>query len=199
MADASGNRAALFEFVRYSARLREVSRHNEAVPGRRESVAEHSWHLALVCWVLHGEFEREFGTALDLTRMIKMCLMHDLVEIEVGDISAWHGDDRVKRAAEDAAARRIFGTLPEELGGEFLRLWHEYESATTLEARLVRGVDRLNPALLRHLTGQGWSDVDAAAADLDALQLPRVGVSATLTELYHSIRRDAIAAGLLRE
>jgi putative hydrolase of HD superfamily len=59
------------------------------------------------------------------------------------------------------------------LAGEFLDLWREHQAAATLEARLVRGVDRLNPALLRYLTGQGWSDVDATAADLDAPQLPR--------------------------
>jgi putative hydrolases of HD superfamily len=193
-------RAALFEFIRFSARLREISRHNEAVPGRRESVAEHSWHLALVCWVLQAEFEREFGTSVDLGRMIKMCLMHDLVEIDTDDVSAWQAERYAGRAAaEDAAARRIFATLPGELAAEFLGLWEEYEAGATLEARLVRGVDRLNPALMRQLTGQGWSDVDASAADLDALQLPRVGVSATLTELYRSIRRDAVAAGLLAD
>lgn len=72
----------VFDFISFSARLREVERNNNATPERKESVAEHSWHLALITWVLHREFERELGHTLDLEKMLKMCLMHDLVEIE---------------------------------------------------------------------------------------------------------------------
>lgn len=186
----------LREFVFFSARLREVRRHNHGAPGRAESVAEHSWHLAMVCWVLHGEFEAEFGRALSLERMLKLCLLHDLVEIDAGDPSAWD-DAPGKAAREDDVARHRFGALPAPLDGEFLALWHEYEWADTLESRIVRGVDRLNPALMRYLTGQGWHDVGADAAALDALQLPRVQVSRTLTELYTDIRARAITDGLL--
>ncbi|MFG3252303.1 HD family hydrolase [Streptomyces sp. NPDC048172] len=188
----------LFGFVAYSARLREVTRHNNATAGRKESVAEHSWHLAMVTWTLHAEFERETGHPLDLERMLKLCLMHDLVEIDAGDPSAWgQADDGGKAAAEDAVARRRFGALPEPLAGEFLALWREYEDARTPEALLVRGVDRLNPALMRALTGQGWADVGADAAALDALQLPRVGVSDTLRALYEEVRDAAVRQGLL--
>ncbi|MFH8337568.1 HD domain-containing protein [Streptomyces sp. AM6-12] len=187
----------LFEVIAHTARLREVERHNHATPERRESVAEHSWHLALVCWLLHAEFEREAGRPLDLARMIKMCLMHDLVEIDTGDPSAWSGGDRGEKARrEEAVALRRFGALPGDLAGEFLELWHEYERGDTAEARLVRGVDRLNPALMRLLTGQGWHGVPAGAEELDRLQLPRVEVSGTLTALYRHIREQAQERGL---
>ncbi|MBO8189746.1 HD domain-containing protein [Streptomyces spirodelae] len=205
---------ALFDFISYTARLREVERHNHATPTRPESVAEHSWHLAMVCWVLHAEFERESGLRLDLGRMLKLCLMHDVVEIDAGDPSAWQtaGADaataktraktraaaRAKARAEDAVARERFGALPEPLGPELLALWREYEEGATPEARLVRGVDRLNPALMRLLTGQGWSDVDADTAALDRLQLPRVSASPTLTALYEEVKQAAVARGLLR-
>ncbi|MGW8376768.1 HD domain-containing protein [Streptomyces sp. ODS28] len=193
-----GLRSDLFAFVRFTARLREVERHNDAVPGRRESVAEHSWHLAMVSWILHGEFEREAGRSLDLTRMLKMCLMHDLVEIDTGDPSAWGEQSGADKAhVEDAAARSRFAALPNGLGPELMALWREYEEGSTLEACLVRGVDRLNPALLRRLTGQGWDDVGADAQALDRLQLPRVEVSETLTALYREIRDEAVAEGLL--
>lgn len=187
------------DFIFFTARLREVERHNNATPTRKESVAEHSWHLALVSWILHREFERELGHALNLEKMFKMCLMHDLVEIDAGDPSAWgsqlNGVDKA-RIEEDVAQQR-FSPLPDGLGAEFLALWHEYEEGTTPEARIVRGVDRLNPALMRFLTGQGWQDVNADADALDRLQLPRVQASETLTTLYQEVRDAAVAQGLL--
>ncbi|MER6306278.1 HD domain-containing protein [Streptomyces sp. NPDC001657] len=192
----------LFDFIGFSARLREVERHNHATPERKESVAEHSWHLALVCWVLHREFEREYGHTLDLEKMLKMCLMHDLVEIEAGDPSAWrtqhsaqHREDKAR--IEEEVAQRRYGALPGELGAEFLALWREHEAGVTPEARLVRGVDRLNPALMRYLTGQGWHDVGADTGALDRLQLPRLEVSQTLIALYEEVRDAAVAKGLL--
>lgn len=193
---------AVFDFISFSARLREVERSNNATPERKESVAEHSWHLALITWVLHREFERELGRVLDLEKMLKMCLMHDLVEIEAGDPSAWstqHSPQlrHTKALIEEDVARRRFSALPGELSSEFLDLWHEHEAGTTPEARIVRAVDRLNPALMRYLTGQGWRDVGADAEALDHLQLPRLEVSETLTAMYRMVRDDAVARGLL--
>ncbi|WP_184349288.1 HD domain-containing protein [Streptomyces olivoverticillatus] len=194
----------VFDFIAFSARLREVERHNNATTERKESVAEHSWHLALISWILHREFEREFGHTLNLEKMLKMCLMHDLVEIEAGDPSAWttqHSAQHTNEKAriEEEVAQRRFSSLPGELGAEFLALWHEHEAGATPEARLVRAVDRLNPALMRLLTGQGWQDVGADAQALDRLQLPRVEVSETLTALYREVRDAAVAQGLLPE
>ncbi|MEU1667920.1 HD domain-containing protein [Streptomyces sparsogenes] len=177
----------LFDFIALTARLREVERPNNATAARKESVAEHSWHLAMVSWILHAEFEREAGHCLDLTKMLKLCLMHDLVELDPS------GD----------AAEVPFAALPGPLGPELLALWHEYEEGRTPEACLVRGVDRLNPALMRYLTGQGWHDVPTdtnAAMDADALdrrQLPRVAVSETLRALYEEIRDASVRSGLL--
>ncbi|KUL38487.1 phosphohydrolase [Streptomyces sp. NRRL F-4489] len=187
------------DFIFFTARLREVERHNNATATRKESVAEHSWHLALITWILHRDFEQEYGCALDLEKMLKMCLMHDLVEIEAGDPSAWnahqHGQDKAR--IEEEVAQRRFAPLPGGLGAEFLALWHEYEAGETNEARIVRGVDRLNPALMRFLTGQGWQDVNADADALDRLQLPRVQASETLTAVYEEIRDAAVRQGLL--
>ncbi|MFJ4879576.1 HD family hydrolase [Streptomyces sp. NPDC088745] len=188
----------VFDFISFTARLREVERHNNATAARKESVAEHSWHLALISWILHREFEKECGHSLDLERMIKMCLMHDLVEIDAGDPSAWSTQQNEDKARiEEAVAQRRFAPLPGGLGTELLGLWHEYEAGETPEARLVRGVDRLNPALMRFLTGQGWQDVGADAAALDQLQMQRVQVSSVLTSLYQEVRDAAVAQGML--
>src|SRR5437868_13815735 len=103
---------SLYDFIAYSARLREITRHNNATEDRKESVAEHSWHLALVVWTLCQTFEEEFATHLDLQKMLKMCLMHDIVEIDAGDPSVWSKDHAEgKKEREDAAAQKRFGAL----------------------------------------------------------------------------------------
>lgn len=190
----------IFDFIFFSAGLRGVIRHNNAEPGRKESVAEHSWHLALICWLLQTEFEKESNVKLDLMKMMKMCLMHDLVEIDAGDPSAWNNVQNVKDKKiqqEKESAHKRFGSLPDSLSHEFLELWEEHENGESLEAILVKAVDRLNPAMMRYLTGQGWSDVGANADQLDKLQLPRVGKSKVLSELYQQIRSSAVNKGLL--
>ncbi|GDY53198.1 hypothetical protein SVIO_038210 [Streptomyces violaceusniger] len=91
---AAGERRRLFDFIALTARLREIERANNATSERKESVAEHSWHLAMVSWILHAEFEREAGQRLDLTKMLKLCLMHDLVEMDAVERGAAGGEPR---------------------------------------------------------------------------------------------------------
>lgn len=195
----SDNLDKLFEFIKFSAKLREVSRNNNATSDRKESVAEHSWHLALVAWVLHKEFEAEFGVKIDQVKMIKMFLIHDLVEIVVGDPSAWKPGERVGKAEkEEKATKEVYSKLPDELSKEMMGLLEEYEEGKTLEVRLAKGIDRVNPALMRMLTGQGWGDVDGDVAHLDKIQLPRVEVSKILKEMYESIKEESVEKGLLK-
>ena len=190
----------LFNFVRYSAQLRSITRNYNATPDRKESSAEHSWHLSLVAWLLHAEFEKEFRVNISLSKMIKMCIMHDLVEIEAGDVSIWDKDKRIQvSATEEDVAQTMFSRLPDFLRTEFLDLWHEYESQSTLEARIVKGIDRLNPSLMKLLTGQGWASVNGTVEKLDAIQLPCVAFSQTLSELYGSIKIEALESKLLGE
>jgi putative hydrolase of HD superfamily len=189
---------ALFDFIKFSSQLRAVTRANNATPDRKESVAEHSWHLALTAWVLHEALQQEFGVTIAQDRIIKMCLMHDLVEIVVGDVSIFSPTLRDAAASqEEAAAQEIFAKLPPALGEEMLGLWHEFEAAETLEGKIARAIDRINPALMRLLTEQGWADANANVAWLDRIQLPRHEFSATMLELYQSIRAEALEKGLL--
>lgn len=191
--------SSLFDFIKFSSKLRAVIRQNNATPDRKESVAEHSWHLALISWVLHESFEQEFKTKISQQRIIKMCLMHDLVEINVGDISTWKPEERTDKASkEEASAKEIFSRLTPKLSQEMLSLWHELEKGETLEAKIAKGIDRVNPALMRMVTGQGWGDVNGNVSRLDQIQLPRVGFSKTLKKLYESIKKEALSTGLLK-
>ncbi|OGB59535.1 hypothetical protein A2Y27_03585 [candidate division CPR2 bacterium GWD1_39_7] len=170
----------------------------DATPQRRENSAEHSWSVALNCWLLRNELEQEFDTQLDLEKIFKMALMHDLVEIKSGDISAWDHAGRLnKKELEDKAAQEIFSDLPTMLRKELSLLWEEYEKHESLESKITQGLDRLSGTLQRLVSNQGWSDVKANIESLDEMQLPRIGFSKTLTKLYAKLKKEALDKELI--
>ena len=122
--------------------------------GRQENDAEHSWHLALMA-VLLSEYASE---EIDLLRVVKMALIHDLVEIDAGDTFAYDvkgHEDKYER--ERDAADRIFGMLPDDVGLELRGLWEEFEARETAEARFAAALDRFQPILLNyHTQGAAW-------------------------------------------
>jgi putative hydrolase of HD superfamily len=137
--------------------LTGVTRLNRLLDGSRgETSAEHSWHLALTAVVLAGEHAPE----VDLGRVVTMLTIHDLVEVEAGDVPIYDEQARIDVVAdEEMAAIQLFGRLPGSQAGQFLQLWHEFEAAETDEARFARAIDRLQPLLL-HWAGDGgvWSE-----------------------------------------
>ncbi|SFI22202.1 HD domain-containing protein [Albimonas pacifica] len=159
--DATDARLA---FLSEAARLREVERASRTGSGRRENSAEHSWHLALYAMAL-GEEEAPDGVNVD--RAIRMLLIHDLVEIDVGDVPLHGARPENHDAAEDAAAERIFGLLPGAQGEALLALWREFEAARTPDARFAKALDRLQPVLLNLETGGGtWPDFNVGEAEV---------------------------------
>jgi putative hydrolase of HD superfamily len=137
-------------------RLKEIFRQTILTQSRRaENSAEHSWHFALMVIVLA---EHSNHRDLDLLRILKMVLIHDLVEIDAGDTFAYdtqHMADQHEREAR--AADRIFGLLPADQAAEFRALWDEFEERRTPEARFASACDRFHPMLLNCLTqGHAW-------------------------------------------
>src|SRR3990172_10561809 len=110
--------------------------------GRRESDAEHTWHLVMFIWMFSYLYERN----IDLLKAIKMGLVHDLVEIQAGDVYGLSsGLESRKKAAEKKAALSIFGPLPEEISKELTDLWYEYERKETEESKFVWALDKICP------------------------------------------------------
>ncbi len=134
-------------------RLKGVLRQTPLCDGsRRENSAEHSWHLALMAAVLAEHAE---GT-VDVSRAMRMLIVHDLVEIDAGDTFAYDVGANVDRAArEQPAADRIFGMLPPEQGSAMRALWEEFELRETADARFAVALDRLQPLLNNHRSGGG--------------------------------------------
>lgn len=123
---------------------------------RYENSAEHSWQIALLAASLAHYAE----TTINIDHVIRMLLVHDIGEIDAGDIMFYaEGGWAERKAAELAAVRRIFGLLPEAQGAAFLALWQEFEDAQTPEARFAHAVDRAMPVLLNLANGgQSWRE-----------------------------------------
>ncbi|MET0186008.1 MAG: HD domain-containing protein, partial [Achromobacter sp.] len=130
-------------FLREIDRLKSVVRQSPLLDkSRHENSAEHSWHLGLYALVL-AEYAN--GT-VDINRVTKMLLLHDIVEIDVGDYPIHGGSSADVQAEEEArAAERIFGLLPPQQGAEFLSLWQEFERAESEDATFAKALDRFQP------------------------------------------------------
>ena len=144
------------EFIVEVDKLKEIFRQTVLTQSRRaENDAEHSWHFALMVIVLA---EHSNHQPLDVLRILKMVLIHDLVEIDAGDTFAYdtkHMADQHEREAR--AATRIFGLLPADQTREFRALWDEFEARQTPEARFAAACDRFHPMLLNCRTnGHAW-------------------------------------------
>lgn len=145
------------DFILELDKLKGVTRKTRPLGlDRYENSAEHSWQITLLAASLAPWAE----TAIDLDRVIKMLLVHDIGEIDTGDTMVYvEGGWSERKLAEQAAARRIFGLLPEPQAGQFLALWQEFEDAATPEARFAHAADRAMPILLNLAnTGQSWRE-----------------------------------------
>ena len=137
---------------------------------RHENSGEHSWHIALYAMVMAEHAKR----SVNIDRVIKMLLIHDLVEIDAGD-NPIHGDhDPVEmEAIEQAAATRIFGLLPNDQAQAFRALWDEFEAAQTDDAVFAKSIDRVQPVVANLETGgRSWVDYNVTREQVEA----RVGV-----------------------
>lgn len=156
MAETSDRLAAQMRFLTELDKLKSVGRQTWLLDGSRlENDAEHSWHVATMAVVL-GEYAAE--PEVDMARVLRMLLVHDLVEIDAGDTYLYDEDAMADKAdREGAAADRIFALLPGEQGRELRALWEEYEAGETPEARFATSLDRLQPLLHNVLTeGRAW-------------------------------------------
>ena len=166
---------AQFAFLNEADRLKSVLRATTLVDGSRpENSGEHSWHLALYALILADQADPE----VKIDRVIRMLLIHDLVEIDVGDvpIHSQNGQAHASaatQAAESQAADRIFGLLPKDLGDDLRVLWEEFEAAQTPDARFAKSLDRVQPVMANLMSGGGtWTTYNVTSDQLDA----RVGV-----------------------
>ncbi|WP_058911977.1 HD domain-containing protein [Entomohabitans teleogrylli] len=138
-------------------KLKRVERRTRLLNhGRLENSAEHSWHFAMAAFSLAPWAP----AGVDIQRVIQMALLHDIVEIDVGDVLVYDLAGREAIALQEAAAaRRLFGLLPAPQGEVFLQLWQEYEAGISADARFASAIDRLLPVIQNlHNQGQSWQE-----------------------------------------
>ena len=142
-------------FLRDAERLKTVTRSGWTSTGQRESVAEHTWRLCLMAMLLYDRAE-----GIDLARLLKMCLIHDLGEAIGGDIPApVQAAGTSKAGQERADLLQLVAPLPSAAQAEIIALWDEYEAASSPEARLAKGLDKLE-TILQHTQGMNPADFD---------------------------------------
>ena len=187
-----------FRFLLEIDKLKRIERQNVLSDhSRRENSAEHSWHLALLALCLS---EHASTSGLDLFKVVKLLLVHDIVEIDAGDAFLHDAAALAAQAEkEEAAAARLFGMLPDDQRDELLGLWHEFESGTTGESQLARALDRVQPALLHEATnGVIWQKYGTTHAQIQAkMEVVREAAPPLWARVQQIIAR-ARASGKLR-
>ena len=144
-------------FLRDAERLKTVTRSGWTSEGQQESVAEHTWRLCLMAMLLYGG-----APDVDLARLLRMCLVHDLGEALGGDVPAPEQQAASPKAGQERAdLLRLTAPLPAPLREEIVELWDEYEAAASPEARLAKGLDKLE-TILQHTQGKNPADFDYA-------------------------------------
>ncbi|ARO14388.1 metal dependent phosphohydrolase [Ketogulonicigenium robustum] len=178
-------------FLREVEKLKSVYRSTPLADGsRKENSGEHSWTLALYALVLADQA----GPDVDVAKAVRMLLIHDLVEIDVGDVPL-HSQNGLAHGAADivlaeaAAAKRIFGLLPPDLAQEMLETWHEFEDAQTPTARYAKSLDRVQPPVLNMLgDGGSWLEYDVTLEQIDTRIAPKVAL--TLPNVWQRVRAE---------
>jgi putative hydrolase of HD superfamily len=163
---------------------------------RRENSAEHSWHLAVMATVLTEHAKEQ----VDVLRVLKMLLVHDIVEVDAGDTFAYDTagytdkDERERKAAE-----RIFGLLPSEQGQELRALWEEFEARSTPDSKYANALDRLQPLLHNSRTQGGTWRIHNVTKDKVIKRMEPIKIG--MPEIYPMVEKiieDACAAGWIK-
>jgi putative hydrolase of HD superfamily len=186
------------EFIKEIDKLKYIQRKTKLINSDRcENDAEHSWHLAMMAIVLAGHSNEP----VDILKVVKMVLIHDIVEIDAGDTFIY---DTVKNHSntdeELLAAKRIFGLLPAEQAADFIAVWEEFEAGETSEAKFARSMDRLEP-LLQNVSNNGgtWREFDVDYEKVYQKKKMIAQGSEELWEYADHLLNESVTRGILRK
>jgi putative hydrolase of HD superfamily len=185
------------EFILEADKLKHVRRKTILLDhSRRENSAEHSWHIALMVLIM-SEYSKE--TDIDFFHVMKMLLIHDLVEIDAGDTYCYDDNGRKdQRRREEIAAQRVFGLLPADQVAALRALWNEFEKKETPESRFANALDRVQPMLNNYFTdGQTWQENDIKSGQVHRRMRPVKDGAPVLWDYVSALIRDAVKKGIL--
>lgn len=164
--------------------------------GRKENDAEHSWHMAIMAYLLREHANEK----VDIAKVMLMCLIHDLVEIDAGDTYAYDAEGlQTQKLREDAAKERIFSILPEEQATELIALFDEFEAYETAESKFAHAMDNLQPLLLNNSNNGGdWREHHVTVEQVYKRQSKTKLGSERLFEVADRIIRENVEKGSLK-
>lgn len=183
-------------FIIETDRLKGVLRRSPLADGsRRENSAEHSWQLAIMAMTL-AEYANE---PVDVATVVRILLVHDLIEIGAGDTFAYDAAGYADKAErEQRAATELFGLLPSDQAAEFRGLWDEFEARQTAEARFANALDRLAPLILNYLNdGQVYHDNHVTIEQVRQRMAPVALGAAELNTVVEALCNDLLARGII--
>ena len=187
------------EFILEVDKLKRVLRQTLLLDRtRKENSAEHSWHIALTVLIL-SEYAKD--SDVDMFRVMKILLVHDLIEIDAGDTYCYDEEGRKDQAErEREAADRIFNLLPPDQAATLRELWDEFEERKTPESRFANALDRVQPFLHNYFTtGQVWQENDIKSAQVKSRMRPVNEGAPFLWDYVSSLIDDAVKKGFLAE
>ena len=186
------------EFIVEIDKLKQVFRQTYLMDeSRKENSAEHSWHFAVMIMLLAEHTDEP----VDVFKAVKMALIHDVVEVDVGDTIIYNADRRKEiEEREQEAAIRLFGMLPPDQAAEYRALWAEFEARETSEARYAAAIDRLQPVLHNYYTeGKSWREHDVRAENVLRIN-SRIGQSSTaLWDYARGLIEELVEKGYLNK
>jgi putative hydrolase of HD superfamily len=184
-------------FIAEIDRLKSIYRQSFLMDvSRKENDTEHSWHIATMA-ILLSEYAND--GEIDLLRAVKMMLIHDIVEIDAGDVLVYNKESDAGLAAREMkAADRLFGLLPQDQALEMRGLWEEFEMRKTPEAKFAMAMDRLQPVLQNYFTqGRSWKEHGITAGQVLRVNARIKEGSEELWEFVREIIRDSVEKGYL--
>lgn len=184
-------------FIKEIDKLKYIQRRTKLFNSDRyENDAEHSWHLAVMALVLSGHSNKP----IDVLKVVKMVLIHDLVEIDAGDTFIYDTSKNHSNTDEERmAAKRIFGLLPEAQAEEFILVWEEFEAGQTDEAKFARTMDRFEP-LLQNTSNNGgtWAEFDVKYQTVYTKKKAIKNGSVSIWTYAERLLNESVEKGILR-
>jgi putative hydrolase of HD superfamily len=186
------------DFIKEIDKIKYIQRKTKLINSdRHENDAEHSWHLAVMALVL-AEHSK---VPVDVLKVVKMVLIHDIVEIDAGDTFIYStSKNHVNTADERQAAQRIFGMLPPGQAAEFIAIWEEFEAGDTPEAKFAKAMDRLEP-LLQNTSNNGgtWREFNVDYASVVEKKKVIGEGSESLWKFAEKLLNESVEKGILRK
>jgi len=185
-------------FIKEIDKIKYIQRRTKLFNSNRpENDAEHSWHLAMMAMVLGSYSDAD----IDMLKVIKMVLIHDIVEIDAGDTFLYDTTKSHDNSEEEVlAAKRVFGILPEAQAKEMIELWTEFEEGISSEAKFAKAMDRLEP-LLQNVSNDGgtWEEYGVKYTSVYEKQKVILGGSTELWRYAEELINDSVRKGILKK